>query len=55
MGNKLINVARRMKVNARSKGEHDKVRLNHRLNAATMEAYSELAKMANRRTHITIE
>ena len=47
MGNKLINVARRMKVNARSKGEHDKAKLNIRLNATTMEAYSERASKAS--------
>ena len=49
MGNKLINVARRMNVNARSKGEHDKVKLDHRLIATTMVAYSGFASNANRR------
>lgn len=43
MGNKLINVARRIKLNARDKGFPETVRLNHSLNAITMEAYSEQA------------
>lgn len=55
MGNKLIHVARRMKVSARDKGSREQVRLNHSLNAATIEAYSELADNIRGRKHITPE
>ena len=43
-------VARMMKANARNKGEHEKVRLSHTINATTMEAYSELADKISGRT-----
>ena len=38
MGSRLINVARRMQVNARHKGESDRLTVNHTLNTKTMEA-----------------
>ena len=55
MRNKLINVARTMKANARNKEEHEKVRLNHSLSATTMEEYSELADNTSGRKHTTPE
>ena len=44
-----------MKANAISKGERDKAKRNHRLNARTMETYSELASKAYGRKYITPE
>ena len=55
MGNPLINVARRMKANARSKGDSNNTMVNHKLNATTMEAYSEPPNKLTRKTHIMPE
>lgn len=45
MGDRLINIARRMKVNTRNKGESERVKGNDRINGNTMEAYCEMAHM----------
>ena len=37
--NRLINVARRIKANSRIRGDPQKIKRNHFLNATTMEAY----------------
>ena len=55
MGDKLINVARMMKANARSKGSQEQVRLNYSLNANTMEAHSEQADTISGKLRITPE
>ena len=55
LGNKLVNVARRMKADARNKEAHEQVRLNHSLIATAMEAYSELADNISGRKHIAPE
>ena len=55
IANRLINFARRMNANARSKDDPNKDTTNHKLNATTMEAYSELASKIRRKKHITPE
>ena len=55
LGNKLINVARRMKANSKRKGDTQKRLVDHMLNASTMEAYSEQADKSRGRLHLTAE
>lgn len=53
--NQLINVGRRMKANVKHKGDPQKLQTNHKLNASTMEAYSEQADKISGRLHLTAE
>ena len=55
LGNKLINVARRIKANIKHTEDPQKLQPNHKLNAATMEAYSEQADNISGRLHLTAE
>ena len=44
MGNRLVHIARRMKANARNRGESDRVKENDKIHGSNLEAYIELAQ-----------
>ena len=52
-GNRLINVARRMKVGAKAGARDPKSQANHTYNAATLDAYIQKGERYAKKEHLT--